>query len=178
MIEDPAVKDAALELQTIMLDMLRRRAVMEALEEKAMGKEMPVDILTIVASDYLRAHLSDLRKFFDRDTRTHRVADLVSKLPSGGDTSKQKHAALFDRWKAQYEEAANRYLFHREKGYTPPAGFSRADLDHFIDDVGLFLDELVRELTAANYSVAYVSRDTSYFQELKANARQFFEALR
>jgi hypothetical protein len=50
-----------------------------------------------------------------------------------------------------------------EKGYTSPAGFSRADLDHFVDDVGLLIDKLVRELTDADYNLTYVSRDTGYF---------------
>ncbi len=178
MIQNADVRDATLELQTIMLDMLQRRAVMEALQDRAIGKVASDDAaLTILASDYLRAQLSDLRKFFDQDNRSHRASDLTAKLPPTGGAAKQKHAVLFTRWKAQYEPTANQYLFHRQKGFTPPPGFSRGDLDHFIDDMGLFLDDLVRELTSAGYDVAYVSRDATYFREIKADAHKFFDAL-
>lgn len=177
MIKDPVVQEAAQELQEVMMDMLRRRAVFEALEERAVGKvAQDNEILRLLASDYLRSQLSDLRKFFETNGRSHRASDLTAKLPTGSKVQ-QTHKSLFARWKSQFEPVANQYMLHRQKGYVPPPGTSRGDLDHFINDIGLFLDGLIGELVAANYDVAHVSREISYFQQIKADAHELFAAL-
>jgi hypothetical protein len=52
-------------------------------------------------------------------------------------------------------------------------------LDSFINDTNIFLDDLVKELTNKGFVVEYVMRqfDTSYFQDVKASAHDFFKKL-
>lgn len=177
MMKDQIVADTTIELQTVMLDMLQRRAVMEALEEKAIRRVASDNmVLRILGADYLRAQLSDLRKFFEQDGRSHRIGDLTKKFPANSPVH-QTHSALFNIWNSQYEQTANRYLLHRQRGYVPPAGHSRSGLDRFIDDMDLFLNELVRGLVQEGYEVSYLAREASYLQEVKADGHKFFSSL-
>jgi hypothetical protein len=177
MTDDPSVRETATTLQETILDVLRRRAVMEAMEEQARKKVAQDDpTLTLLAADYLRAQLSDLRKFFETDGRSHRLKDLTAKLPSTASV-KQKHDALLGMWQGSYEEVANQYFLHREKNYTPPPGVSRGDLDRFINEIDTLLYETVRALTDAGFVVQHIVRDPTYFQEIKADARTFFDRI-
>jgi hypothetical protein len=176
MISDPDVKDATDVFQQIMLDILQRRAVEEALEERAVGKVSEDDpTLKIYGADYVGSQLADLRKFFETDGRSYKVASLTGVLPLGNKT-KIEHARLYGIWKKDYEDLANQYYFHREKGYANPGGISKAALNSFIEATNSFLDLLVSELTNAHFSVAYVVREinSGYFKDIKDSASEFF----
>jgi hypothetical protein len=179
MATNESLRETAFTLQTIMIDVLQRRAVMEGLEEQAIGKVLKDDpTLTLLGADYLRSQLSDLRKFFENDGCSHRLKDLTALLPPTSPV-KQKHDALFAQWESDYAEVANKYYFHREKGFTPPSGFSRGVINHFIDDLNLLLDEIVTALTEAGFDIQYIHREknSGYFQDVKANAKKFFITL-
>jgi len=178
MINDPEIQETTIVLQNTMLDMLRRRAVIRGLEMRAMNKILDSTVLNIVASDYLRAQLSDSRKFFDKDARVHQIAKLTAVISDPA--VKVHHDSLYTTWKSTYEDAADKYLLHSEIGYVPPPGFSRAALDSFIDEVNQFLDEVISNLTADNYAVAHNGgRDTSsgYISDLEKDATDFFSIL-
>jgi hypothetical protein len=178
MINDLAIQETVLVLQNTMLDMLRRRAVIQGLEVRAMNKILDSTVLNIIASDYLRAQLSDLRKFFDKDTRVHQIAKLTAVI---SDTAtKVHHDSLYTIWKSTYEDAANKYLLHLEVGYVPPPDFSRAALDSFIDEMNQFLDEVISGLTVDNYAVAHNGGrhiSSGYIPDLKSDAENFFTLL-
>lgn len=179
MINDKEIKEGADIFQQIMLDILQRRAVMEAIEQRAMGKVTEDDTtLKIYAADYVGSQLSDLRKFFETDGRAYKVTDLTGKLVPGSN-AKKEHQALFDIWKKDYEAIANQYFFHRQKGYIAPPGISKAALNLFMGKVNSFLDTLISDLTQAGFEAAYIVRDidSGYFTVVKDSADDFFKAI-
>lgn len=179
MIYNPDVADGMEVFQQIMLDILQRRAVEEALEESATGK-VPVDdsTLRICAADYVGPQFGDLRKFFETDGRSYQIKALTAVLPAGSRVQ-QEHSRLFGIWKKDYEDLANQYYFHRQKGYANPGSTSKSALNSFIEDVNSFLTLLVSDLTDAGFSVAYVVReiDSGYFKDIKDSANEFFGKL-
>ena len=81
---DPAVHEAAEAFQQIMLDVLQRRAIEEALEERAVGKVAADEsTLRMYAADYVGSQLADLRKFFDTGGRAPKIKPLTALLPAG-----------------------------------------------------------------------------------------------
>lgn len=175
MIEDLHIQETAHVLQTTILDILRRRAIMEGLEYRALEKKVPYELsLRIYGSDYLRSQLSDLRKFFDGREDVYRTTDLTTLADPA---VKETHEALRDRWRAQFGDLANKYFFHREPGYLPSDGFPGQTLDMFIDDLDIFLNKLVESLTRAGYKVGYIPRDKEHLQILKADAVKFYSRL-
>src|SRR3989344_2769284 len=177
---DPVVKETSSTFQLIMLDILQRRVVFEGLEYRMIQTGIKEGETThiLLAADYTRSQLADLRKFFDTDGRSYRMSDLLPHLAAGG-PAHSKYDSLKVVWDRDYKETANKYFFHRDRGFTPPAGFSRAALDSFIDEMNILLNYLVKELTAANFVIEYVVRDKdiSFFQEVKRDAVSFFRDL-
>lgn len=165
--------------QQIMLDVLQRRAVWEALEGTAVGKVAANDAtLVILAADYVGSQLSDLRKYFDTDNRVYQIAGLTKILPLGS-KSQQEHVRLFAVWRQDYQELANQYYFHRQRGYINPGSTSKSNLNRFIEEVNLFLDTLIKELCSAGHKVAYTERqkDKGYIKDVKDSAADFFDRL-
>ena len=149
--------------------MPRRRAI-------AAGVASDEPTLDIYSSDYLRSQLADLRKFFDRDPRVHKLGELTACLQETS-VSKNKHKELLDTWQRDYEDLANKFFFHRERGYIPPTGVPTSALDVFIDETDNFLTVLVHELTAAGYSIEYIVRDKEYFDNIESDASNFFKSI-
>lgn len=179
MINNSDIREGISVFQEIMLDILQRRAVEEALEQRAIGKIPEGDsTLNIYVADYVGSQLADLRKFFETDGRSHQIITLTATLPVGS-KSKQKHMRLHGIWKKDYEDLANQYYFHRQKGYANPGGISKSALNSFIEDINSFLELLVTELTDAGFSVAYVVRGigSGYFKDIKDSANDFLGRL-
>jgi len=175
--ENKDIKDTLNIFQMIMLDMLRRQAVMEVFEARAIiGKVAKDNIaLYIYVSDYLRAQFSDLRKFFETDDNSHRIIDLTTLLPYG--PTKNMHKHLFDVWKKDYQNTTNKYFFHREKEYKPPTGFSKNILNSFISEVISFIDILIKELTSLGYTTQYIVRDSDYIKDIKIQTENLFDKI-
>lgn len=179
MVNDPIVQEAAEVFQQMMLDILQRRAVEEALEERTIGKvSADESTLRIYAADYVGSQLADLRKFFDTDGRAFQVKVLTALLPAGS-KSQIEHTRLFGVWKKDYENLANQYYFHRQKGYVNPGSISKKSLNQFIEEMNSFLDILVEDLTKAGYAVSYIVRKigSGYFEDIKESANKFFEKI-
>jgi len=175
MIEDPNIQETAHVLQETILDILRRRAVKEGLEHLALEKKVPYEVtLRIYGNDYLRSQLSDLRKFFDRDSKAYQVRDLTAVVDP---KVKEEHENLYRRWNANFDAIANKLLLHLERDYIPPEGVSGQILDAYIDDMDMFLYRLIGALTNAGYGVEYIVRDKTSFQDLNSDAIKFFSGL-
>ena len=152
--------------QTIMLDMLQRRSLFRALEESLLGKDGSIAdnmFVKFYAADYLRSQLTDLRKFFENDSRSYKLSFILDHLIDA--SIKQEHKNMFEnRWKNDKEyqnslmDIANKAFMHKEVGFDAPNGVKKTQLDSFIDDLNIFLNELIGRLTNEDCGVRFLER--------------------
>ena len=178
LINDPEIKKEVDILQQTMLDILQRRIIWESLEQKVVGKKINETILRILAIDYVGSQLSDLRKFFEDDTKSHSIKFLTPKLLSGNKT-KPEHDRLYNIWTKKYKDLTNQYYLHRQRGYQNPGWISKSELNSFIEDINLLLDLLIKELVDAGFHTPYLERkiNSTYLQDIGISATDFFTQL-
>jgi hypothetical protein len=151
--------------QQIMLNILQRRSIFRSLENSIIGKPAEIEsnfFVKFYAFDYLRAQLTDIRKFFENDSKSYKISTITNNLTDK--SMKDTHTEMYtnrwkkdDEWEMSLSDLANKMIMHAEIGYLSPDVYTN-QLDFFIDELNTFLDELVRAVTAARYNVGYLDR--------------------
>ena len=160
------IEEHTLTFQQLLLDMLQRRALFRAFENSLIGKDGSMGYNLFVhfyAVDYLRAQLTDLRKFFDTDGRSYRFEVILEHLKSPVfreqyESIKANKWELDEQWQLSLRDLANKAVMHKDLEGVSVEGVFKNQLDEFIDALNVFMDDVVDGLTAEGYKVSYLMR--------------------
>lgn len=161
-----AIEEHTLTFQQILLDMLQRRALFRAFENSLIGKDGSIEhnlFVHFYAVDYLRAQLTDLRKFFDIDGRSYRFQIVLDHLKSPifqkqYDSIKEEKWEFDEQWQLSLHELANKAVMHKDLAGISVEGVAKNQIDEFIDALNAYMDDVVDGLTTEGYKVSYLMR--------------------
>ena len=165
--------------QNLNLDILMRRAVFKKFEDKMKGTKLTQhnDVMALIWYGYVISQLSDCRKFFDRDNRTHSFKFVIGHIKEFA--LKEKHTKLFKLWKAKgLETVLNNYMLHADMRFSElSTKISVRVLDAFIDKLEIFLKDIVGYLNK-NYSGIGSLNYDNYLQDREHEVDVFFEEIK
>jgi hypothetical protein len=171
--------------QQIMLNIVQRRALFRSLENSIIGKPAEIEsnfFVKFYAFDYLRAQLTDIRKFFENDSKSYKISTITNNLDDK--SMKDAHTEMYtnrwkkdDEWEMSLSDLANKMIMHAEIGYLSPDVYTN-QLDFFIDEVNAFLDGLVGAVTIEGYNVGHLDRSPNSDFLINKQTEDFEEFLR
>jgi hypothetical protein len=165
--------------QNLLLDILTRRAVFRKFETELKKTNLTEynDMVWFVWYGYVISQLSDCRKFFDRDGRTHNFQFVVGHLKDK--PLKNRHAELFEQWKNErLETVINKYMLHADQRASEmKTEVHLTALDTFIDDLEKYLKEIVDDLNK-NYQGIGSLGTTGFLVEREHEVDVFFDEIR
>ena len=157
------IEEHASFFQQLMLDILQRRALFRAFESSITGKNILNNFfISFYATDYIRSQLTDLRKFFETESKSYKLSSLTNCLVDK--TIKNIHTNIFETkwktdlsWNVSLEDLANKAVMHKEINYISSQLY-KVQLDLFIDTMNDFLDKLISALSSENHKVSLIGR--------------------
>ena len=133
--------------RNLMIDILRRRAVFRLFEKNLVGKASKDAVLkntfvSFYVIDYTRNQLIDLRKFFETDNLSYKLAFLLDYI--GDINLKKEHTRLFQEWKEKFQDSVNKIIAHLDKNTDDVAReVNKKDIDNLVDKINQLLDSIV-----------------------------------
>lgn len=166
--------------QKLLLDIMTRRVIFRKFEaelKKTNLTEYNNYMVRFVWYGYVISQLSDCRKFFDRDVRTHNFQFVVEYLKNV--SLKNRHTELFDQWKNEkLEVVINKYMLHADQRASEmKTEVHLATLDTFIDDLKTYLEDVVDDLNN-NYQCISSLGTTDFLLEREHEVKVFFDEIR
>jgi hypothetical protein len=131
----------------LLIVILKRRELFRIFESKLIDKATQEEVetnsfISYYTTDYNRGQLIDLRKFFETDSSSYKISELVSHVDN--QKLKEAHRALFKAWKDKFQDQVNMLIAHVDKDSGELVKHvNKHDLDAFIDQVDQFVFDLI-----------------------------------